>query len=149
LDLNDVEDLKREGAARGEGSAGYEDVTENTHWSSTQSCRCLPTNATCWSAIPWSLLNSSIGGRLVTAIDPLSPCSLNTSSPECDNVLVDSDNEVWVSDQPAGYLHTGLFNSWNVSTRLPSFAVLAQSANDISAAVAFASKYNIRIFSFF
>ena len=110
-----------------------------------QTCRCLPTNATCWSAIPWSLLNSSIGGRLVTAIDPLSPCSLNTSSPECDKVLVNSDDEFWLGDQPAGYLHTGLFNSWNLTTRLPSFAVLANSANDISAAVAFASKYNIRV----
>jgi hypothetical protein len=113
--------------------------------STSQHCRCLPSNISCWNIIPWSTLNTSINGRLIAAIDPLSPCSLNTSSSSCDSVLVQSDNEFWLSDQPAGYLHTGLFGTWNISTRLPSYAVLAESAQDISEAVKFASFYNLRI----
>jgi len=112
---------------------------------SSQQCRCLPSNVTCWNVIPWSTLNTSINGRLVEAIDPLSPCSLNTTSSNCDSVLVQSDNEFFLSDQPAGYLHTGLFGIWNISTRLPTYVVLAESAQDISEAVKFAFIYNLRI----
>jgi len=108
-------------------------------------CRCLPTNTSCWSAIPWSTLNASIGGRLVAAVDPLSPCVLNTSSTECDQVLINSDDEFWLTDQPSGYLHTGLFGRWNLSTRLASYAVMAESASDVSNAVIFAFKYNLRV----
>lgn len=44
-----------------------------------------------------------------------------------------------------GYLHTGLFNVWDLSSRLSAYSVLAESGEDIASATAFASRYNLRV----
>lgn len=113
-------------------------------------CRCLPEDA-CWSSVPWSALNASVGGRLLPGVDPLSPCLVNAASPTCGALLNASDDEFWVTDQPLGYLHTGLFapaddsGGWNLTQVLPSYVVAAESTADVQAAVAFASAHNLRL----
>ena len=47
--------------------------------------------------------------------------------------------------RPSGYLHTGLFNVWNLSTRLSAYSVLAESGEDVAAATAFGTRYNLRV----
>ena len=107
-------------------------------------CRCLP-SAPCWSAVPWAALNASVAGRLVPSLDPLAPCRANSASSACQALLNASDDEFWLSSQPNGYLHTGLFNVWNLTTQLSSYSVLAETEEDVSAAVAFAARYNLRL----
>lgn len=42
-------------------------------------------------------------------------------------------------------MHTGLASSWNISHRLATYAVAAQTEGDIQAGVAFAAKHNLRV----
>ena len=111
-----------------------------------QQCRCLPSNATCWAAIPWRTLNASVGGRLQPFVDPLAAaCAAAPAAPACAAALNASDDEFWLTAQPGGYLHTGLFNAWNLSTLQPSYAVAAQSEADVAATVAFAAAHNLHL----
>jgi hypothetical protein len=108
-------------------------------------CRCVPPDP-CWDAVPWAALNASVGGRLAATVDPMSVCTgggLNSAA--CATALNASDNEFWLTAQPGGYLHTGQFSLWNMSSSLSAFVVLAESEDDISAAVAFASAHNLRL----
>lgn len=107
-------------------------------------CRCTPPDP-CWSAVPWISLNASIGGRLAVTRDPLEPCLVDLTSLACSQVLNATDNEFAVSSVPDGFLRTGLFGTWNLSSVQSSYAVLAESEADVSAAVAFATQYNLRV----
>jgi hypothetical protein len=108
------------------------------------SCRCVPP-APCWDSIPWDTLNASVGGRLVRTQNELAACLANVSSVACQQELGNSDNEFWLSGQPGGYLHTGLFGTWNISGVFPVYSVVALVEEDFQAATAFASQYNIRL----
>lgn len=95
--------------------------------------------------MPWSQLNASVGGRLSALADPLAPCAADANSTACAAALASSDDEFWLSSFPGGYLHTGTFGAWNLSTFQASLAVAAESEADVSATVAFAQKYNLRL----
>jgi len=107
-------------------------------------CRCLPSSP-CWSSIPWENLNASTNGKLVISVDPFASCASSPNSETCLSALDSSDDEFWLSSQPNGYLHTGLFGTWNVTTTLSAYSVLAMTPEDIQAAVSFASAYNLRL----
>ena len=109
-------------------------------------CRCLPGSA-CWpSQAQWSAFNASVGGRLVALTDPLQPCyDAGLSSAACDLALNSSDDEFWLTSQPGGYLHTGLFGVWNLTTKYAAYAVAASDEGDVAATVAFAHAYNLRL----
>ena len=64
---------------------------------------------------------------------------------ECDKALNSTDNEFWLSAQPNGYQHTGLFNEWNISDDLSEYSVLAETPEDFSATVKFAADHNLRL----
>jgi hypothetical protein len=84
------------------------------------SCRCTALNATCWNAVPWQALNSSVYGRLAVSADPLYPCRLDPASQACGAALNSTDDEFFLTGQPNGFLHTG---------RCRGFSVLVQSSN--------------------
>lgn len=107
-------------------------------------CRCVPP-APCWSSVPWDELNISTHGRLMAIQDEMHDCVKNTSSKSCAIELNSSKNEFWLSDQVAGYMHTGLFGVWNISNMLGAYAVAAQTEGDVQAAVAFAKEHNLRL----
>ena len=107
-------------------------------------CRCVPP-APCWVAVPWAELNASVGGRLAATADPLAPCATDSNSAECAAALASSDDEFWLTARPDGYLHTGQFGVWNMSTAQAAFAVLAESEADVQAAVYFAAAHNLRL----
>ena len=103
-------------------------------------CRCLPADA-CWAAVPWGALNASVGGRLLPApADPLLPLASDTAA-----LATASDDEFFLTAQPAGFTRPGLFGAYNLSTRAAAFAVAAEGAADVAAAVAFAAKWNLRL----
>ena len=113
--------------------------------SAARACRCVP-GAACWASVPWASLNSSVGGRLSVSVDPLAVCAgSGLSSPACDAALNSTDDEFWLSSQANGFLHTGLFGTWNLSTQLSAFSVAAASEADIQATVAFARRWNLRL----
>ena len=110
------------------------------------SCRCTPPQP-CWAAVPWATLNSSVNGLLSASYDPVgAPCQQDSNGAACASALRSSDDEFWLSGQAGGYLHTGLFGQWNLSTAQGhGFSVAAQSAADVQATVAFASAHNLRL----
>jgi FAD/FMN-containing dehydrogenase len=111
-------------------------------------CRCTPPQP-CWDAVPWDSLNASVNGRLVKSVDELAAClpeyGGSLVDPACHKALGSTDDEFWLSAQPNGYLHTGLFNEWNISNDLSAFSVLAETPQDFSATVKFAADHNLRL----
>ena len=107
-------------------------------------CRCLPSDA-CWASVPFAQLNASIGGRLIYITDPYAACVADSNSASCAQALQSSDDEFWLTSQPDGYLHTGQFGVWNMSSAQASLAVVALSEADVQAAVAFAAAWNLRV----
>jgi hypothetical protein len=81
-------------------------------------CRCMPHDE-CWASVPFNELNASVHGRLQASRDELAACLAteggDINSHECTVALNTTDDEFWLSAQPNGYQHTGLFNEWNVS----------------------------------
>ena len=108
-------------------------------------CRCLPADA-CWAAVPWAELNASVGGRLAASADPLAPCAADAGrAPGCAALLNQTDDEFFLTSQPAGFTRPGVFGGWNLTTRASAYAVLAESSADVQAAVAFAAAHNLRL----
>ena len=116
--------------------------------SSAPDCRCVPPMP-CWSLVPWAELNTSVHGRLAKSVDELAAClpryggSIGSSA--CDASLNQTDDEFWLSSQPNGFQHTGLFNKWNISDDFSEFSVLAESLEDFSATIKFAAAHNLRL----
>jgi len=106
-------------------------------------CRCLPGNS-CWEIVPWSALNASVRGRLHASVDELASCIDDIDSDACTVDLKSTDDEFWVSAQPNGYLHTGLYNRWNITT-FSSYFVAAETEQDFQATVKFAKDHNLRL----
>ena len=111
---------------------------------SSLNCRCTPP-LPCFDAVPWDTLNASVHGRLRSHVDPFDACAAKASSTACVASLNSSDNEFWLTAQPAGYLHNGLFNSWNISSRISPYVVAAMTEQDVAAGLAFAHKHNLRV----
>lgn len=111
-------------------------------------CRCLPPDP-CWDNVPWQTLNASVDGRLQKSVDELSACMPSDggsiSSPACDQALNRTDDEFWITAQPNGYLHTGLYNEWNITTRISEYSVLAETESDFQATIKFAHDHNLRL----
>jgi hypothetical protein len=111
-------------------------------------CRCVPPDP-CWDHIPWSTLNESVAGRLHVSVDELAACipqqGGNLSSGACAVALNGSNDEFWLTSRPNGYLHTGLFNEWNISTSRSEYSVLAETESDFQATIKFAHDHNLRL----
>lgn len=134
-------------------------------------CRCMPSQP-CWQGVPWHKLNASVSGRLVESVDELANCISDIKAPACVQALAQTDDEFWLTAQyviltgyafhpvlsmqclamnlpqlgrPNGYLHTGLYGTWNISTALSAYAVTAESEKDMVATVSFAAEHNLRL----
>lgn len=91
-------------------------------------------------------------GRLQKSQDELASClpkyGGNLESAACSDVLNKTDDEFWLSGLPNGYLHTGLFNTWNITDGIhgiSEYAVAAETEEDIMATVKFAYDHNLRL----
>jgi FAD/FMN-containing dehydrogenase len=102
--------------------------------------------APCWLAVPFAELNASVGGRLAASVDPLAACAADGArGPGCAALLNATDDEFFLTSQPAGFTRPGVFGAWNLTTVGSAYAVLAESEADVAAAVAFAARYNLRL----
>lgn len=129
--------------------------------SSTNHCRCRPSDP-CWPTTDqWSALNSSINGNLVSVRPVADAChrpgfNLN----QCDAVLANNNNSLFRSEQPGAVQWTN-WEAWpkrnescypEVSQytpcgqgRISLYSAVVESAEDIQEAVRFASRYNVRL----
>jgi hypothetical protein len=91
----------------------------------------------------------SVSGRLHKSKDELAAClpeyGGNIKSEACGHALGSTDDEFWLANQPNGYQHTGLFNTWNISTDISEYSVLAETETDFQATVKFAGDHNLRL----
>lgn len=104
---------------------------------------CTPSQS-CWpSAAEWQQLRDSVGGRLVQPKAIMAPCIADAKSEACVAAAKVASNPFALEDDPAGTQSTGWLDAW---TAAPStYAVAAQSAADVAAAVAFARTHRIRL----
>jgi FAD/FMN-containing dehydrogenase len=99
---------------------------------------------TAWpSAAAWDALRRKVGGRLVEVVSPLAPCLNGKSGAACAARLEDFKNPFFIQDQPGGLQSNGWLDAWTAA--ISPFAVAAESAADVAAAVDFARTHGVRL----
>lgn len=91
----------------------------------------------------WNSLSATVGGRLEKLKFPFSSCSGAPASADCAAAFEIFKNPLAVGDDPALAQTLGWVDAW---TFKPSaYVVAAESAQDVAAAVRFASEKNLRL----
>ena len=95
------------------------------------------------SEADWARLNGAVGGHLIKVQSPLAACRDAPESAVCRETLNNLRNPFYVGGQPGATQFSGWLDAW-MST--PSaYAVAAESAADVVAAVNFARERNLRL----
>ena len=107
------------------------------------SAPCQP-DRPCWpSAAEWQRLAVRLDGKLEQPESPLAPCRLDTTSDGCAAAINDLRNPFYIEDQPGGTQSTGWLDAWSAAPS--AYVVVAESPNDIVAAVDFAREHGLRL----
>jgi len=91
----------------------------------------------------WQTLNRSVGGRLIQPVSPLAACEFDPSGDACATQLESMQNPFFHEDQPGATQSTGWFEAWQ--TAVSPYAIEAETAQDVAAAVLFAREHGIRL----
>ncbi len=91
----------------------------------------------------WAALRERVGGRLIAVDPPLAPCRADASSDACSSVLTNLKNPFWIEEQPGALQTNGYLDAWE--NQVSPYAVAAQNADDIAAAVNFARDKGVRL----
>jgi FAD/FMN-containing dehydrogenase len=95
------------------------------------------------SAAEWEQLNGQVGGRLMQLADPLAACRADPSGAACADFFKAIRNPYYILDHANLTQTSGWIDAW---TSKPSvYAVAAQSAADVAAAVNFAREHKLRL----
>lgn len=89
----------------------------------------------------WARLGREVGGRLIRPISPLKQCAAGRA--KCDAVFQQIRNPYLVRDDPALTQSLGWIDAW--VSQPSAYAVAAQSAADVAAAVRFAARHRLRL----
>lgn len=84
-----------------------------------------------------------MSGRLIDVGSPLRPCVDDPSGAECATVLKDLQNPFFNEDHPGATQTTGWADAWD--SAVSPYAVAAESAADVAAAVRFAREHGVRL----
>ncbi|KDN50609.1 hypothetical protein RSAG8_01107, partial [Rhizoctonia solani AG-8 WAC10335] len=118
--------------------------------------RCTSSDS-CWpSSSIWSSFNSSIGGRLVEPHPPAWPChDPHYDAAACAEAQQNWADSFWRSNQTGAMQalqwdspECGIDTPRNVTCPqglVPTYAVVAENADDVSKAVKFAQKHNLKL----
>jgi FAD binding domain len=94
-------------------------------------------------AASWETLKQDVGGRLIKVQPPLDACRDAPEGAACSDLFRELKNPYYTGDQVGLSQTTGWVDAW---TSQPSvYAVAAETAGDVAAAVAFAQKNNLRL----
>lgn len=91
----------------------------------------------------WEALDRRVGGRLIRPVSPLAACATAPGSAACSTALENLRNPFFLQDQPGATQSTGWLDAWR--TEVSPYAVAAETAEDIAAAVDFAREHAVRI----
>lgn len=95
------------------------------------------------AATEWDRLKRQVGGRLLKLESPFASCSASQTDSVCAQVLKQLDNPFAVGDNPELTQTSGWADAW---TSQPSaYAVAANSAADVVAAINFARQHHLRL----
>lgn len=107
------------------------------------SSQCLP-NQSCWPSLAqWDELNKLVNGHLIKGENPLLPCTQNSKTTLCLNVLESLKNPFFLETLPGSTQSIGWFGAWNSS--VSSYVVAVTNAQEIATAVTFARKHHIKL----
>ncbi|MEM8855552.1 MAG: FAD-binding protein, partial [Pseudomonadota bacterium] len=100
--------------------------------------------AAAWPAADaWDNLRKAVGGRLIEVADPLAPCREAPGSQACNDRLEALNNPFFIQDQPGALQSNGWYKAW--TREVSPYAVAAESAEDIVAAVNFAREHGVKL----
>lgn len=93
--------------------------------------------------VEWDKLKMAVGGRLINVESLLSGCAGDSGTQSCQELLRNLHNPFFIGDQPWATQSSGWLGAW---TSAPSaYAIAAESAADVVAAVNFAREHNLRL----
>src|SRR5215470_1514748 len=94
-------------------------------------------------AANWQALRDQVGERLIQVQSPLAACRADGAGTACGAALQSLKNPFFNEDEPGATQTTGWLDAWAAS--VSPYAVAAESAQDIVAAVKFARENRIRL----
>lgn len=107
------------------------------------SCRCKP-DQSCWpKEKDWDDLEGQLTGRLVRPMSIIEPCKERPDSNDCKSDLKDLHNPYFIQNDPAGAQSQGWYKAWNLE--VSTYAIVAETVDDIVAAVNFARMHELRL----
>jgi len=95
------------------------------------------------SATKWEGLNRQVGGRLMKLDDPLAACRADPSGKACGDFFASLRNPYYIRDHANLTQSSGWVDAW--TSKPSAYAVAAESANDVAAAVNFAREHHLRL----
>ena len=105
--------------------------------------RCRPGDPDWPSAARWEELDRQVGGRLLQVQSPLDACRDVPGGAACRAVMQQLRNPYYLGDEPALTQTSGWADAW--ASAPSAYAVAAQTADDVVAAVTFARDNNLRL----
>src|SRR4051812_17295379 len=110
---------------------------------SAQSIRVRPGDPAWPSDALWNELRAAVGGRLIAPRSPFAACQSGSTADACADTLRALNNPYYLGDDPALTQTSGWLDAW---TSAPSvYAVAAETAADVAAAVNFARIHRLRL----
>lgn len=91
----------------------------------------------------WAELNDRVGGRLVRPVSPLAACESDPTGTRCAAALEALENPFFHEDHAGATQSTGWLDAWTAA--VSPYAIAAESADDIAAAVDFAREHDVRL----
>lgn len=98
----------------------------------------------CWPKDQqWQMLKEQVGGRLVIPKESTAICTKMPKGKACQQALKDMKNPFFLQTNPGDTQSQGWLNAWQ--SVASNYAVLAKSSEDVSYAVNFAKKHNLKV----
>jgi FAD/FMN-containing dehydrogenase len=105
--------------------------------------RCKPREP-CWpSEGEWKALAATLHGSLEPVHAPLEPCKGDPGSEGCQELMRSMRNPYYLQDQVGGTESVGWLDAWMAAPSV--YAVVAETPDDIAAAVNFAREHRLRL----
>ncbi|TAN07139.1 MAG: FAD-binding oxidoreductase [Rhodanobacteraceae bacterium] len=95
------------------------------------------------SAAEWEALNRQVGGRLMKLADPLAACRADPAGQACGDFFQAIRNPYYILDHANLTQTSGWVDAW--TSKPSAYAVAAESAADVAAAVNFAREHKLRL----
>ena len=104
---------------------------------------CKPTQP-CWpKEAEWQALGAKLKGKLEKPQSPFQPCQRDAASTDCATALKNLQSPYYIQEQAGGTESLGWLGAWEAAQS--AYAVVAETAADVAAAVAFARQHHLRL----